>query len=214
MTLTTEKADQLAKFGFTPDHRARMEEILKKIGTDRAEATDKRARSQSNTKTEREALSDVKALKRKLLSAADDLATDAVMNEDDRKALNAGRKLARSTTLHSAYLTKVRGVVERHSAALKPLMGGERDPLTWLDDVKKALDSAQSTQELSVASLPTETAEVYESKGELLTLIEKANRAGCRAYDGDARTIGLFNKDLILRAVANRAVAAPKPLPA
>jgi len=70
--------------------------------------------------------------------------------------------------------------------------------------VKAALGGANASQELMLDSLPDDTQEVYEVKGKLLNLIEAQNRAAKRAFDGDALTIGRFNKDLILRATRER----------
>lgn len=60
--------------------------------------------------------------------------------------------------------------------------------------------------------LPLGTQKVLALKGEALELIEKFNRAGKRAYEGNAKMIALFNKDLILRA--RKKGLAPEPVEA
>ena len=59
---------------------------------------------------------------------------------------------------------------------------------------------ADTIQKLSLEGLPEETLDVYQLKGEVLFLIERLNRAGRAAFDGDAGKAALFNKDRLLRA--------------
>lgn len=73
-----------------------------------------------------------------------------------------------------------------------------------IDAVKGELDAAQGVQEAGLAGLPIETLKVYEAKGRLLDLIEKMNRRGKIAFDGQAHILALFNKDLVLRARTKR----------
>ena len=56
--------------------------------------------------------------------------------------------------------------------------------------VKSALDSADATQEVSVAGVPAETQKVYEAKGRVLELIEDMDRVAKNAFDGQAEVVG------------------------
>ncbi|MBM4778328.1 MAG: hypothetical protein GQE15_11555 [Archangiaceae bacterium] len=201
--LASTHAALLGRYGFTAAHVAQFAPAIADLGTDRARATEARTTAAQNTATEREALSAVKKFKTLLLSAADDLAIEGQMRTTDREALNAGEELGRSTAKHSAYLTRIRKVVENHKAALAPYLDGA-DALVQLDTVKRELDTAQAVQEVDVINLSDETKKVYEQKGRLLSLIEKLNRAAARAFHGDAAMKAKFNKDLILRAVQSR----------
>jgi hypothetical protein len=86
---------------------------------------------------------------------------------------------------------------------MKKYFGGQ-SPLAELKAAKKELDDAQSRQEAAIESLPLDTLEVYEAKGRLLGAIEKVNRIARIAFDDDAATAALFNKDLIQRARQTR----------
>ena len=67
-------------------------------------------------------------------------------------------------------------------------------------DITTLHDPSPQAQELSRAMLSEETLDLYQLKGEVLVLIERLNRAGRTAFDGDANKAALFNKDLLLRA--------------
>jgi hypothetical protein len=79
--------------------------------------------------------------------------------------------------------------------------------------VKSELDAADTKQEVSVSSLPADTAKLYQTKGKLLEAIEDLNRAGKIAFDGDATKISLWNKDILVRARKARKEPPPAPGP-
>lgn len=201
--LTAEFGAELAKFGYGPAQAEAVLEQLKILGSEKAQVIDARAQAKSSTQTERQKLSEAKRVKRVLVSAVTDLFADGEISVADRDAFHAGAKLGRSTPDHSVYLGQIRGVVDRLAPKLRPLIG-DVDPLALVDGAKSSLDGAQATQEFSLQALPQETAEVYEAKGRLLSLIEKQNRAAARAFDGNALVLARFNKDQILRAVQAR----------
>ena len=195
---------ELVKWGYTDAHHQEMVALTLKLDNDRARTIDGRVAAKSATRTEREALSEAKRIKRSYLSAAISMHADGLIPEEDRAAFNAGDTLGLSTPKALTYLSKIEGTVERLNDVMKPYLGGV-DPSTELKAVKAALGGANVTQELTLDSMPDDTQEVYEVKGKLLNLIEAQNRAAKRAFDGDALTIGRFNKDLILRATRERA---------
>lgn len=201
--LYEEEAPVLGRFGFRAPQGRRLYALIDQLGSSQAAAADARTQAQQTTMTEREALAATKSFKRLVVSAAADLEQDGTITSADRKAFLAGEELGRSTPKHSKYLGDISATLERLNDAFEPLMGGI-NPIARLHEVKAALDGAQATQEFSLDALPADTAEVYAAKGELLGLIEKLNRTGQRAFDGDAVTRARFNKDLILRAVKAR----------
>lgn len=201
--LFEELGQELEKFGFSEARHQEMVALHEKLANDRAQAIDARVAAKSATRLEREALSGAKRIRRLVLSAAVSLRADGVISEEERSAFNVGEEIGRSTPKALAYLNKIEGTVERLNGELTPYLGGV-DPITEVRTAKAALSGANITQELTLDSLPDDTAEVYEVKGKLLNLIEAQNRAAKRAFDGDALTIGRFNKDLILRATRER----------
>jgi hypothetical protein len=55
--------------------------------------------------------------------------------------------------------------------------------------------------------VPQEKLELFAAKGRVLEMIEDLNRAGRIAFEGQAETVGKFNKDLLLRARRSRGSA-------
>ncbi len=104
-----------------------------------------------------------------------------------------------STRLLIDYLDRVQPHLVTYEDKLKPFFKGE-SPLPRLAEVKAALEQADARQEMLRASLPSETLKHYEAKGRLLEIIERINHVAQLAFDGQADRIGLFNKDILLRA--------------
>ena len=107
--------------------------------------------------------------------------------------------LGRSTPKISEYLARIRPTLEAMDDDLAKYFGG-RKATHVVDSVKSALDKAGSAQDLALASLPEATLVLYEVKGRVLQRIEDLNRAGRIAFEGQAETVGKFNKDVLLRA--------------
>lgn len=120
--------------------------------------------------------------------------------------------LGRSAQRISAHLARIRPGVEALDADLSRYFGGRRASRV-LDAVKSGLDqgSAAGAPENEIASLPEEVLAIYEVKGRLLERIEDLNRAGRIAFEGQAETVGKFNKDILLRARRERPVIPGSP---
>lgn len=201
--------DPLAKRGWTPALTTLLVESVAFIESERVAILDARASSKANHAREQGAIARVKTFKRMLRYAFDDLRSlEAVSKEAYRLAMGH-EKLDRNTTRLLAYLTDVESTVAAHDEALEPYFGGA-SALAELVAARTELHEANAIQETDHAELPLETQKVYEAKGQVLTLIERMNRLAKIAFDGDAKTIGLFNKDLILRAKRTRAAEAPE----
>jgi hypothetical protein len=101
------------------------------------------------------------------------------------------------------FLEKILPAVTAMDDKFKPVFGG-KSAAALIADAIKNLDTAQSTQEVSIKSLPPETAKIYETKGHLLTLIEELNRVAKIAYWNQTDIASQFNKDILNRARKTR----------
>jgi hypothetical protein len=108
----------------------------------------------------------------------------------------------------SAHLARIRPAVEAMDGDLARYFGGRRASRV-LDAVKRGLDQGRAggAPEDELLSLPGEILAIYEVKGRLLERIEDLNRAGRIAFEGQAETVGKFNKDILLRARRERSQA-------
>lgn len=68
-----------------------------------------------------------------------------------------------------------------------------------IDDARAKLDAASATQEVDIASLPEDTAIMYERKGRLLEHIEDMNAIARNAFEDAPETRAKFNKDILNR---------------
>jgi hypothetical protein len=153
---------------------------------------------------ESEAIDDAKSYIRKLRNALPRALRQAHAPGVTAESFHAGEALGRSTPKISKYLATIRPAVATLEPALKAHFKGQT-AVEILDEVKAALDSADTAQELARKDAPGETLALYEVMGKVLELIEDLNRAGKSAFDGDAATRGKFNKDILLRARKERA---------
>lgn len=204
LELETKYRGALRAAGWTPELTDQLRETIEALDTQHAELLDIRGDARSDTRREQAAIDESKALKRKLVHAFDDLYADARVRPEDYKIVKYSGTLGRSSPRISAYLADVRKQVEKHAPLLSEFFDGAC-ALSLVDSVKAELDAAQATQEVNFSALPLETLKIYELKGTLLMLIEKLNRRGKIAFDGQGELIGLFNKDLSRRQKATRA---------
>lgn len=121
-------------------------------------------------------------------------------------------KLQQSTPKILEHLRTIRTSVARLDEPLKEHFRGELAS-AQLDKVRSALEAADTSQEVSLAGLPTETQKVLETKGRVLELVEDLNRAARNAFDGNATLAALFNKDILLRARRSAPTPIPEPPP-
>jgi hypothetical protein len=196
----------LIERGWTAELGERLRQATAVVDSEMGAAIEARIASRNNLAHEQAAISRAKALKSDLTHAIGDLSADGVVPRDVLDAVRGRGRLNRVTSLISAYLTDVEPVVRAHDALLRPYFKGD-SALAELVAAKTELDSAQATQEVGVAHLPEDTRKVYLAKATVLSLIEKLNRLARLAFKGQAELIGLFNKDLILRARQARTAA-------
>ncbi len=192
-------AVELAEHGWDADDTQKLEAALAAVNSKAAEKADAAGGSHGDTVAEHNAITEAKALVRRLRNVLRGVLRDnpnAGVTEAD---FHAGDRLARSVPKISAYLNDVKGKVAKLDEPLKKFFK-QKLVSQLFADAKAKLDKADAKQEVSLTSLPLETQQVYEAKGRLLELIEKLNGVGKNAFDGDANLVGLFNKDLMLRA--------------
>lgn len=126
----------------------------------------------------------------------------------------AGETLATSTPKISKYLSTIRSSVEKADKALARAFP-KKSALTLLDEVKKALDDADVTQEVAKKNAPDTTQALYEVAGKVVEQIEDMNRAGLSAFEGDPQARAKFNKEILERARKKaKKTAAAKAKPA
>lgn len=202
----------LKEYGLTDELLGQLDSAIELVESDRAAAIEARTISKDNLLRQENAVTEAKTLKRRLVLAFNDLQSERRLGDHVLSAITKSGRMRRSPTLISGYFTDIRPHVEKHSEMLRPYFRGVC-PLVLLDATVAELDSAQATQEADYSALPLETRKVYEAKGRLLAIIEKVNRIAKIAFDGDAMTIALFNKDLIQRArQARRATSTVEPV--
>lgn len=197
--------------GWTVANRADLQAAYDFLKTTMAETWDARVLNQTERATEQSVIGDAKALKRVLVHAYRDLLADKQVEPADFKKIYQSGTLGRSSRAFIDYLAGIHATVTRHDTLLAPYFGGT-SPLTHIGSVLSDLEDAQGLQELNLKALPQETLKVYEAKGRLLSLIEKMNRIGKIAFDGQAEIIAEFNKDLILRARKPRTKSTVEPV--
>lgn len=199
--------ERLKKRGLKDEEIEQFLSDKKLLESERAAQIEAREASKANTRTEAEAVTAAKAFKYELDLGLDDVFAQAAASGDKlpvgRDAFETGRlgPLKRSTPKLISYLSDVRPNVLVLEEQLKPFFE-DKSPVEALDQVLADLKSAQGTQQVSLASLPLDTQEVYEAKGRVLHAIERFNRLGKAAGAGNAPFIALFNKDRLLAARA------------
>ncbi len=119
------------------------------------------------------------------------------------EAFQSGGSLGRSTPKITMYLEKIKPAVTVLDDKFKPFFGGN-SAAALVSSAIKNLDTAQSTQEVSLATLPNETQKIYEIKGRVLTLIEELNRIAKIAFWNRTDLSAQFNKDVLNRARKER----------
>lgn len=197
--------------GWTPENSAEFARCFDYLKTQIHATHDARAESKTDTQEEQASVTEAKAFKRKLVGAMKDLHVEERVTDADYELVFNSGELGRSTPRILGYLAKIRGQVERYDRALTPYFGGT-SALAIFNEVQQRLEATQRKQELNLESLPQETLKIYEAMGRLLWLIEKMNRIGRIAFDGQAHIAAEFNKDLILRARRPRKKSVVEPV--
>lgn len=199
-------ATEVARRGFGKLEAEALESKLALLASESVARLENRAESKAHRVAEAKAVADAKTFKRELDSALTDLYARERFENDFRMPVaeevfrvRTPRGLGNSTPKIVEYLMNVRPYVEKVKALLAPYFDGA-DAVAKLDEALTELKAADTAQELSRAGLSNETLDIYQLKGEVLFLIERLNRAGRTAFDGDAAKASQFNKDILLRA--------------
>lgn len=195
--------DALRSHGWSEDLMAEFIRAVDRVRDERAAVIEARTESKDNRAREQAAVTEAKAFKRKLVHAFTDLRADKAVSDHVHKGVIRSGRLGRSPALFSGYFTDIKPHVEALDGELRRYFQGE-SPATMLREIVHELDTSQAIQETNYQALPLETQKLYEAKGHLLMMIEKINRIGKIAFDGNAKMIALFNKDLINRARQKR----------
>lgn len=203
--LATKNAAALAEENWSPEKTAELKSVVGLLETEVAEQIEARTQLGSAGDDRERAIDDAKAFIRRLrLAIPECLQTTAVKTvKAESFEINGGGSLRRSPRKISQYLLEIRPSVEALDEDLKPFFRNTA-PSTLLDARKTQLDAANAVRHVVIGELPEATQGVYEAKGRVLELIENLNRAGKRAFDGDATKIAQFNKDLLLAARKKR----------
>lgn len=191
--------DALADAGFTKEEGRALEKAALELESAASVQAEARGDSKGKTQEEVAAQSDAKVLIRKIRNSAPLALRKHPVAGVTVASFNAGDALARTTGKISAYLGKIAAPSATAADAFKPYFGG-KNLGQLVTEAKKNLDRADTTQEVTVASVPAETQKVYEAKGRALELIEDLNRVARNAFDGNAVVVSQFNKDVLLRA--------------
>lgn len=211
---------ELAGAGFTETHQRALASKLSLLSDYVGRQSEKRVQSKANRMAEVEAVENAKAFKRRLDVALDDLYARDQYEEGfsmpvAREVFRVGQagRLYKTTPKILGYLARVRPQVEKVRSLLAPYFDGA-DAVALLDAAASALKTADTVQEITLAAKPQETLNVQQLKGEVLFLIERLNRAGRIAFDGDPGKISQFNKSLLARGRRGRLVAVEDEAPA
>ena len=204
--LAKEFFSSLVKFGWSDAQAKLLRADLDLLQTAEATQADQRSESGAAHAGELSAKVQAKAFIRKLRLAwplaLHDVGAKATVSAHDID----GGTLGESTPRIVAYLTTVAPAIEALDTALTPYLAGV-SPKATVVQVRKALEGADTTQELELAQIPESTQRIYEAKGRLAHTLHRLNAIGKIAFDGDAVTRARFNKDILLRAMAS----APQP---
>jgi hypothetical protein len=174
---------------------ARLEAMGGKAGADAASG---------EPEHEPSAIVEAKAFVRRLRNALPRALREGKVEGVSEEAFDAGGKLGREAPKIAAYLEKIRPSVASLDGELRRHFGG-KSAAELLDQAKSAVEKVASSQGAQQAEVPQERAELYAVKGRVLEMIEDLNRAGRIAFEGQAETVGKFNKDILLRSRRRRA---------
>jgi len=211
LQLLRQYEDVFRRYGWTDAETRQVVEAVEFLNTERAAALDARHSAKDLLVEEQDTVSDTKVFKRQVVEAFSCLYRWGRVDAHVFEAVTRGGKLRQSPVLHSGYLNDIRPHVEANREQLKRFFP-DGDPLDALDRLRVRLDRAQGAQEAAYAALPLETQKVYAAKGRLLLLLETIISIAKIAFDGDARTRALFNKDLIHRARKGRSKSVVEPV--
>lgn len=201
--LSRKYAVQLAEDNWTEAQTSALAADLETLGSAQARALDERWGARQTTREEGAAVSNAKALVNKVRNVAPQVVRRAMDAGVTLADFNAGQQLARVAPRISQYLGKIRGPAAKLDRAFAPFFKNQ-SLVGLIDAAKKRIDDASTTQAVDWASLPDDTAGVLELKGKILEAIEDMNAIGRNAFDGEAETRAMFNKDILNKARRSR----------
>jgi hypothetical protein len=150
------------------------------------------------------AIVEAKAFVRRLRNALPRALRETKAEGVTEAVFDAGGKLGREAPRIAGYLEKIRPSVAAIDGELRRHFGG-KSAAEMLDQVKSAVERVgPGTPQ---GEVPEESRELFAVKGRVLEMIEDLNRAGRIAFEGQAETVGKFNKDMLLRARRSRGSA-------
>ncbi|MCK9462254.1 MAG: hypothetical protein M0R80_21720 [Proteobacteria bacterium] len=205
--LARNHAAALAACGWTADATAEIDALVEALGSKVAQQAEARIAAKGTTADERAARAAAKELIGKVRLGASIVLGREKVPGVTLESFEAGHALGQSTPKIAMYLEKVAPAVEAIDERLMPFFGGEKASLL-MKAARASLDGSQATQEVSVATVPRETQEIYEIKGRLLKRIEELNKVGKIAFYGQNDIMGQFNKDVLNRSRKSRKAEA------
>lgn len=150
------------------------------------------------------AVVEAKAFVRRLRNALPRALRETKAEGVSEAVFDAGGKLGREASKIAGYLEKIRPSVAALDGELRRHFGG-KSASELLDHVKSAVERAG--QNAPQGEVPHETLKLFAVKGRVLEMIEDLNRAGRIAFEGQAETVGKFNKDVLFRARRSKGAA-------
>lgn len=204
ITLAKQYADALIESGWSAEDTTALEQAVARLEETAGTEADTRVSLSDASDDESTSLSDAKSFIRRLRNALPRALRESQDKGVSAETFEAGDRLGRSAPKLAAYLGKIRPSVEALDPVLARHFNGKKASEA-LDNVKSALEKTDSSQDSSLGDLPEPTLRLYETKGRVLEMIEDLNRAGRIAFEGQAETVGKFNKDILLRARRERA---------
>ncbi len=198
LKLAEQHAAALDEHNWTAQQTTELAAELAGLDTDKNRQLDERSRSKQTTRDEVAAISDAKALINRVRNVARQVVRKNVNAGVTVEDFNAGGPLGRAAGKISEYLGRLRVATAKLDTAFAPYF--KQQVLSKLvDDARARLDGASATQEADIASLPEDTAVLYERKGRLLEHIEDMNAIARNAFEDAPETRAKFNKDILNR---------------
>ncbi|MBL8783272.1 MAG: hypothetical protein JNJ59_00110 [Deltaproteobacteria bacterium] len=210
LALARQHAAVLAEDNWQPSQTDDLAVTLEALGTDKVAQLAARLEAKDKTRSESSAVTEAKALINRVRNTLPQVLRKHPDLGVAPEEFHAGDRLARAAGRVSAYLLKIRAPAAKLDAAFAPYL--KQQTLTKLiDDAREKLDNASTAQEVDLASLPEDTAQLHERKGHLLELIEDLNAIARNAFADQPSVRAQFNKDLLNRG--RKAKPAPEPTP-
>lgn len=208
-------AAALTENNWTAQQTADLLAEVAALDSDKNRQIDERAGAKANTRNEASAISEAKALINQIRNVARLVVRKNANAGVALDEFNSGGPLGRVSSKISAYLGRLVVPATKLETAFAPFFK-QQQLSKLIGDARAKLDAASATQEVDIASLPEDTALVYERKGRLLEHIEDLNAIARNAFADEPETRAKFNKDILNRGRRSKKpsdgpVPAPNP---